>query len=304
MLLAQTNNEKLKKIAATASIFLALFLCFAKALAFFYTESLAVLSSMVDSLSDVLASMVTFWAVKVSVRPATNNYRYGYGKVEALSALFQAGFVAASGLFILYDSVDRIRHPVVLVKLDFGLIIMVLSLVATLALVAFQRVVAKRTKSQAILADSLHYSVDILTNISIIVSLFVIHFWGIVWVDTVIAGFISVYLLYNAYDLGRDAVRMLLDKELSDDIRKSIFDIVAKHQMRLSIHDLRTRDLGNAYLFEFHLELDGKLDLYTAHKYTEEVENLIRNIYPDAQIIIHQDPVGIKEERLDNLLKL
>ena len=195
MLLAQTNNEKLKKIAATASIFLALFLCFAKALAFFYTESLAVLSSMVDSLSDVLASMVTFWAVKVSVRPATNNYRYGYGKVEALSALFQAGFVAASGLFILYDSVDRMRHPVVLVKLDFGLIIMVLSLVATLALVAFQRVVAKRTKSQAILADSLHYSVDILTNISIIVSLFVIHFWGIVWVDTVIAGFISVYIL-------------------------------------------------------------------------------------------------------------
>ena len=120
MLLAQTNNEKLKKIAATASIFLALFLCFAKALAFFYTESLAVLSSMVDSLSDVLASMVTFWAVKVSESPATYNYRYGYGKVEALSALFQAGFVAASGLFILYDSVDRIRHPVVLVKLDLA----------------------------------------------------------------------------------------------------------------------------------------------------------------------------------------
>ncbi|MBR1948616.1 MAG: CDF family cation-efflux transporter FieF, partial [Alphaproteobacteria bacterium] len=85
--------------------------------------------------------------------------------------------------------------------------------------------------------------------------------------------------------------------------RENVFEIIKNHKIKPKIHDLRTRDLGGAYMFEFHLELDGKLDLFTAHKYTDEVENLIRQKYPDAQIIIHQDPAGIKEKRLDNILR-
>ncbi len=303
MPLTQQQVNRLKKLAAAGSISLALALCLLKSVAVFYTGSLAVLSSMVDSLSDIFASLITFFAIKVSVKPASHDYRYGYGKAEALSALFQAAFIAASGLFILYDAALRLAHPVVLSQTDFGLGVMVLSLVLTLILVAFQRWVARVTSSQAILADSMHYSVDIMTNLSIIVSLLAIHFWQINWIDTAMAVGISVYLLYNAYSLARDAVVLLLDRELSEDIRESIFEIVRKHPLSPEIHDLRTRDLGCAYMFEFHLELDGSLDLYTAHQYTDEVEALIRQTYPNAQIIIHQDPAGITEERLDNLLK-
>ena len=94
-----------------------------------------------------------------------------------------------------------------------------------------------------------------------------------------------------------------LDKELDIGIREDVLEIVANHKINPKIHDLRTRDLGGVYMFEFHLELDGNLDLYTAHKYTDEVECLIRKKYPDAPIIIHQDPLGIREDRLDNKLK-
>ena len=96
---------------------------------------------------------------------------------------------------------------------------------------------------------------------------------------------------------------LLLDKELEVDIRDDVLNIISKHKICPKVHDLRTRDLGGAYMFEFHLELDGNLDLYSAHKYSDEVEALIRQKYSDAQIIIHQDPVGIKEDRLDNRLK-
>lgn len=302
MELSKEKKDKLKKLAAISSILLATGLCCLKGGAFYYTNSLAVFSSMIDSLSDVFASLITFFAVRVSLRPATVNYRYGYGKVEALSALFQSLFVVASGGFVLYDSMLRIKNPVVIEQTTEGLVVMAISLIATIVLVLFQRKVAKITESQAILADSMHYYVDILTNISIIVSLFSINLFGVFWVDTLVAILISVYLLYNAYDMGRDAVRLLLDKELSEDIRKRIFDIVTTHSSNLQIHDLRTRSAGNFYMFEFHLEMDGNMSLNEAHKYTEEIETLICQEYPDAQVIIHQDPIGIDERRLDNSL--
>lgn len=302
MPLTQDQASKLKKAAAYGSILLALFLSILKGVGVFYTDSLAVLSSMVDSLSDILASLITFVAVKISVRPASTSYRYGYGKAESLSALFQAAFIAGSGVFILYDAFMRLKNPVELNQTDFGLAIMIISLILTLILVAFQRFVAKVTNSQAIIADSLHYSVDIMTNSSIIISLIVIHFWQIIWIDTLMAAAISIYLIYNAYTLALEAAGLLLDKELESNIRQSIIDIVSTHPLSPQIHDLRTRNLGGVYMFEFHLELDGNLDLYTAHRYTDEVENLIRQTYPEAQIIIHQDPSGIKEERLDNKL--
>ena len=302
MPLTQQQANKLKQIAASGSICLALSLCLIKSIGVFYTGSLAVLSSMIDSLSDIFASLITLVAVKISVRPADCSYRYGYGKAEALSALFQAAFIAVSGLFILYDAALRLKAPFPLSQTGFGLTIMIISLILTLILVAFQRYVAQKTSSPAIKADSMHYSVDILTNSSIIISLVIVHFWQISLIDTIMSGAISIYLLYNAYILGRDAVFLLLDRELSDDIRRSIYKIVSKHPLAPKIHDLRTRSLGGAYMFEFHIELDGSLDLYTAHKYTDEVENLIREVYPNAQIIIHQDPSGLPEERLDNKL--
>ena len=302
MQLNEEKKDKLKRVAAISSVSLALVLCLLKTGAFYYTNSLAVFSSMIDSLSDIFASLITFFAVRVSVRPATFNYRYGYGKVEALSALFQSLFVVASGVFVLWDAILRIKNPVSIEQTTEGLFVMGFSLVSTIILVAFQKKVAKVTESQAILADSMHYYVDILTNFSIIISLFSVKFFQVFWIDTAVAVLIAVYLLYNAYDLGRDAVRMLLDKELSEEIRNSVFKIVSGHVKGLQMHDLRTRSMGNFYVFEFHLEMDGNLTLNEAHAYTEEIEVLIRKVYPSAQIIIHQDPRGIDEERLDNIL--
>ena len=299
---SKNKQTKLKKLAAISSVSVAVFLCAIKGIAFLFTGSLAVLSSFVDSLSDIAASLVTFFAIRIAVRPASVSYRYGYGKVEALSTLFQSAFISVSGLFILYDALLRLKTPQPLQQTDFGLAVMVLSLLITLSLVVFQRYVAKKTNSLAVLADSAHYSIDILTNVAIILSLFVIKFWNVYWIDSVSACFISLYLLYNAYSLSRGAVFLLLDKELNDDIRSKITNLIKNHPLAPNIHDLRTRDIGGSYIFELHLELDGNMSLYDAHTYTEEVENILHKEFPTAQIIIHQDPKGIKEKRLDNEL--
>lgn len=299
------NNEqinRLKKIAVTSSIIVACLLCIIKTLASLYTGSLAVLSSLIDSLSDVFASSVSFIAVRFSTKPANCNHRYGYGRAESLSALVQAAFIAGSGLFVLYDGFNRLLNPTTLQQTTFGIIVMVISLVITLILISFQKFVTKLTGSVAVSADSAHYTVDVLTNASIIISLIVVKLFDITWFDILTAGLISVYLIYNAYKMAADAIAELTDKELSQEIREQVINIIEKSDGIKGYHDLRSRDLGGNYLFEIHLEFDGNLNLFKVHELTENVENKIQKQYPNSQIIIHQDPFGIQETRLDDIL--
>lgn len=296
-------QNRLKRAASAASVALAAALTLLKVAAAVYTGSLAVLSSMIDSLADIFASSITFVAVKFASMQATDDHRYGFGKAEAISALVQSAFVAGSGIFVLYDGIMRLFMRKTVGDPDFGIVVMVISLAATTALILFQKYVAKRTNSLAIAADSAHYTVDVVTNLAIIATLVVVKLFEIYWFDTVTALAVAGYLLLNAYKLACGAVSVLTDAELSDDIRKKVCRIVMENPFSQGIHDLRTRDLGGAYMFEFHLELDGDLPLSAAHEMTEAVEDNLLDEFPNAQIIIHQDPVGVKEEHLDHKLR-
>lgn len=300
--LTKEQSNRLKRNATIASVSLAVSLCLLKAFGAVYTGSLAVLSSMIDSLTDIFASSITVIAVRFSSLPESYYYRYGYGKAESLSALIQAAFIAGSGIFVMYDGISRIFYPRPIGQTTVGLVIMGISLVATLLLISYQKYVTKMTNSQAISADSAHYMVDVMTNLSIIASLIVVSLYNINWFDTVTALGVSGYLLYNAYKIAIEAIKTLMDAELSEDIRLNIRKLVMECPFSKGLHDLRTRDLGGRYMFEFHLELDGELSLSAAHEMTELVEDNLIDAYPNAVVIIHQDPVGIKEDRLDNKL--
>ena len=300
--LTQAAADRLKNTAALASVSVAVSLCLLKIFGALLTDSLAVLSSMIDSLSDIFGSLITLIAIRYAARPASREHRYGYGKAEALSALTQAAFIAGSGLFVMYDGFSRFITPRPVADTGWGLAVMIISIITTLILISFQRYVARKTHSQAILADSAHYVVDILTNTSIVLSLLVVRFFDFLWFDTLTAIFISLYLLYNAYQLAGNAIALLLDRELPDAIRSQVQKTVTSLPFVCGMHDLRTHDLGGSYMFEFHLELDGNLSLCQAHEYSDAVSAELEKQFPDAQIIIHQDPSGIKEPRLDDKL--
>lgn len=293
------SNNKLKKIAAILSVSLALTLCLIKTVGALYTGSLAILSSLIDSLADVFASSISFIAIKFSTKPANLKHRYGYGRAESVSALAQSAFIAGSGLFVMYDGINRIINPAPLEKTGLGIIIMIISLSATVCLILFQRYVAKKTDSPAIRADSAHYTVDVLTNGAIIISLLAVKFLQIGWFDVVTAFLIASYLIYNAYKIAAEAVGALTDRELSDEIRQKVIDIIINSDGIEGFHDFRTRDLGGIYMFEIHLELDGNLSLNQTHELSDKVEEKIKATFPNSQVIIHQDPYGLYENRLD-----
>ncbi len=299
------NNKKSetnKKRAVYASVFVSVALCFIKTFGALSTGSLAIFSSLVDSLSDIVASTISFVAVKFSLKPADCNYRYGYFKAESLSAFVQSVFIASSGLFVLYSGINRFIHPTVLEKTNIGLIIMLISLLLTIGLIIFQNYVAKHTHSPAIKADMGHYASDILTNIGIIFSLFLVQTFHLAWLDPFMAVLIALYLIFYAFQIAKEALFSLLDKELDLDIRKHVIQLILQTPDIKGYHDFRSRDMGGVYYFEFHLELDGNLSLLEAHRLTDIVEQKIKSAYPKSQVLIHEDPYGIKEERLDDTL--
>ncbi len=288
---------RLMRAATYASVTAALILIFVKFAAWTMTESVSLLSTLIDSMLDALASIVNLVAVHHALQPADREHRFGHGKAEPLAGLAQAAFICGSGGFLLLQAGERLIHPRPVVNTEIGYAVMVFSIVVTVALVLFQRYVVRQSGSVAISADSLHYQTDVMINGSVILSLFIVSEFGITIADPLFAVAIAGYIVIGALTIGKQALDMLMDRELADEDRGRIREIVVAHTEVRGMHDLRTRSSGTDLFIQMHLELDPEITLARAHSITEQVTRDLLAVYPNAQIIIHEDPEGLMEER-------
>jgi ferrous-iron efflux pump FieF len=295
-----TESDRLNRRAAQASIAVATVLIAAKIAAWLITDSIAILTSLVDSGIDLLASLVTFVSVRQAAQPADRAHRFGHGKAEPLGAFAQAGFVGGSALILASEAVRRLITPQPIRQSGLGIAVMLLAIVLTAGLVTVQRAVVRRTGSVAINADSLHYGSDLLTNLAVIAALVLTELTGWPLFDPLFAFGIVALLLSGAAAVGRHALDMLMDRELPSEQRAHIRELALGHPRAEGLHDLRTRRAGSDVFIELHLELDAGLSLDEAHEITHEVEARIRAAFPDADILVHQEPAGLADERLDH----
>lgn len=289
------RNARMMRRATYAAVAVAGCLIVAKLVAWLYTGSVSVLSTLVDSLLDLAASTVNLMAVRHALTPADHEHRFGHGKAEPLAGLGQSAFIAGSAIFVLFEAGNKFVHPTPIAHGEVGIAVMVISIALTLALVVYQRRVARMTGSLAISADSLHYKGDLLTNVGVMVALLVTMQYGWPIVDPLVGGGVAVFLLYNAAQIVRESLDMLMDRELPDEERDAIKDIALSHPEVTGMHDLRTRASGPTRFVQLHLEMDGAISLTRAHEIADEVEERIMARYPNAEVIIHQDPEGLEE---------
>ena len=289
---------RLMRAATIVSMSVAVILIGAKTAAWLATESVSMLSSLVDSSLDFLASLVTFLAVRQALTPADADHRFGHGKAEALAGLTQAGFIAASGGGLLLTVGDRLLHPHEVQREAVGVAVSLLAIVLTLGLVIFQNYVVRRTGSIAIGADKAHYMTDLVSNIAVGAALFLSGRFHQPLIDAGMAGLVALYLLHGAWQVGRGSLDVLMDRELPDADRLRIVDIAKRHPEVQDIHDLRTRSSGLTRFIQLHIELDPMLPLTRAHEIGDQVEADIQAAFPDAEIILHVDPFGVEERRV------
>ena len=290
---------RLMKMATYGAVTVASSLVLFKFGAWIATESLSLLSTLIDSLLDVGASLINLYAVHHALQPADKEHRFGHGKAEPLAGLAQAAFISGSALFILFEAGDRLLHPRDVVNIDAGLGVMGVSIVFTLLLIGFQRYVVKKTGSVAIQADSMHYKMDVLVNLGVIVSLVLVSRFGWLFVDPLIAVAIALYIFRGAWEIGTKSLDLLMDHELPENERKRIEEIALGHPGVLGLHDMRTRSSGMNLFIQFHLDMNGGISLKEAHVIAEAVMYKIEDAFPNAEVLIHEDPAGIDERRLD-----
>ena len=288
------ENATLMKRATYAAVSVAVLLVIIKAVALWFTGSVAMLGTLLDSLLDGSASLLNLVAVRHALTPADQEHRFGHGKAEALAGLGQSFFIFASAGYIIYEAIQRIITPEPVTHSLWGIIVTVIAIGMTLALVSFQRHVVARTNSLAIEADSIHYRGDLLMNLSVIAALVLSGYLGWEWTDPVFGILIAGLIAWAAAQIASNAFDQLMDRELSEEERERIKTVALSHPEVINIHDLRTRTSGVQSFIQFHLELDPDITLTKAHRISDDVEAQIMKEFPGSEVLIHQDPAGLE----------
>ncbi|WP_314140649.1 CDF family cation-efflux transporter FieF [Buttiauxella noackiae] len=283
---------KLVSRAAIAATVMASLLLLIKIFAWWYTGSVSILAALVDSLVDIAASLTNLLVVRYSLQPADEEHTFGHGKAESLAALAQSMFISGSALFLFLTGIQHLAEPSQMKQPLVGVVVTFIALFSTLILVTFQRWVVRKTQSQAVRADMLHYQSDVMMNGAILVAL-ALSWYGWHRADSIFALGIGVYILYNAIRMGHEAVQSLLDRALPDDERQAIIDVINAWPGVKGAHDLRTRQSGPTRFIQVHIEMEDNLPLVQAHVIAEQVEQAILRRFPGSDVIIHQDPCSV-----------
>ena len=287
--------HRLRVRATYASLAVAAVLIAAKLVVWISTDSVALLSSLVDSFVDAAASLVNFFAVRQAIVPADREHRFGHGKAEPLAALGQSAFLIGSAILLMFEAVRRLVSPAPVEGAAAGIAVMVFAIAVTLGLVAYQRHVIRHTGSIAVGADELHYRSDLILNLGVIATLMLGSTLHLPILDPLFGGAVGLWIIYGAVKIARLSLVQLMDREMPDTERARVRAIAEGHPEVTAVHDIRTRIAGPTTFIQLHIEMDGGMNLLRAHEISDAVEAQIQAAFPQAEILIHEDPAGIEE---------
>lgn len=252
--------------------------------------SVAVLSSAADSLSDTLISIINYFALKKSRSTPNARFNFGFGKLEALSALTQSLLIIAAGLFVAYSSIENFIRPREL-NLGVGMLVMIISIIITACLVLYLRRAAIKYQSLIIRADALNYEADLITNAATLLALLLVWISGFVIIDVLFGLALSAYIIFKAGTLAKTSIYDLLDEALNQTEIQQILDIIKQKKEIINFHSFRTRKSGNINILSVHLEFVPDILLLNAHEVSKQIENEIKSTFGEQKWIfeIHFD---------------
>lgn len=263
----------------------------------FYTGTVVVIASAIDSGLDFIVSVFNAYAIAKAQKPQDAHYNYGRGKVEGLASFLEGVVIALSGLFIIYAAVSKLASGEETVHIGASLAAMSVSILLTSGLVIYLNYVYKKTKNLIIKSDALHYKSDLYTNVGIIASLALVYFTGWSFIDPIVSIGIAIFVIYSALEIIKEGLYMLLDKALEEETVEQIKEILQRHAdaadcIISGYHDLKTRKSGHINFVDVHIVFNDKVLLKESHFLADHIEDRIRETDGGSSWIIniHQDP--------------
>ncbi len=284
----------IRQKASITAISLALILAVSKSIIGLASNSMAVVSSGLDSLLDAFMSGMNLFAIWKASQPADDSHQYGHGKVENMAQVVQAVVIVTSGTLIIYRSIHVYLHDEAIAYSMLDAAVMILSLAFTFVITAILKRVAEKTNSTTLRADALHYTSDIYSNTSALFAMTLTFFTGKIFFDLLFAVITGCIIIYSAIRILKSGFYGLMDTSIPEKVQKEIEDIISQLPYPYAgYHKLRTRFSGNKKYIDFHLLICKKLSIDEAHELANELESTIKGKLLVIDIVIHVEPCGV-----------
>ena len=242
-------------------------------------NSVSIISEAIHSFIDLLASLIAFFSIRLSIKPEDEEHPFGHGKYENISGFLEAILIFFAAVFIIYESVKKIISGVEIENLGVGMIVMFVAAALNLTISMVLLKISKRTDSIAVEADAMHLLTDVFTSVGVLIGLIIIKFTNIKIFDPIVAILVSLLILKTAYDLTKKSINDLLDANLPEKELNKIIDIVKSHKEITSYHKLRTRRSGSRREIDVHVRVDRETSLVDAHDITHDIQKEIKRVF-------------------------
>ncbi len=293
-----------KTTAALSSVVAAVGLTSFKIVIGLLTNSLGILAEAAHSGLDLIAALMTFYAVRVSDKPADREHPFGHGKAENVSALFETLLLLATSAWIIYEAQHRLTGPQVHVEVSvWSFVVMGTSIIVDATRSRILRRAAKKHHSQALEADALHFSTDIWSSSVVILGLALVlvsrSFPDLAWLekgDAIAALVVALIVIVVGGQLGGRSVQALLDAAPKNGEYDMILKEVSRIRTVTNVHALRIRSSGALWFVDLHVTMDGNITLNESHRVTERIEKKVHDILPLSDVTVHVEPMELAED--------
>ncbi len=287
--MAENNAVKEKRQVAFLSVLAAVFITGFKVVVGLMTGSLGILSEALHSALDLVAALVTLFAVRISDKPPDLDHHYGHGKVENLSALFETVLLLGTCVWIIYEATSRLMSGKVEIEVNvWSYIVVITSIIVDISRSRALKKAAVKHNSQALEADALHFSTDIWSSAVVLLGLICANF-GFFYADSIAALLVAVIVLTVSYRLGKRSIDVLLDRTPTDTLGR-INDVLKEIPEVLHYHDVRIRTSGADTFVEINIHVDPQLSIEKAHEISHQVQHTIQDRVDRCKVHVHEEP--------------
>lgn len=283
-------KQRIRRLAF-ASIFVAFGVMGLKFAAWKVTGSVALYSDALESIVNVIAAGVAYWAIRVSHKPADADHPHGHHKAEYFSAVVEGVLIALASLLIMREAWAALQAPRLMEEPVLGLAINGLAAVANAIWATVLIRTGRKERSPALEADGRHIMTDVVTSVGVIAGLVGTVLTGWAVLDPMLAIIVALNILWQGWKVIGQSVQGLMDVAADHDDTRRIRDIISLNSRgALEVHDLKTRIAGRATFIEFHLVVDSTMTVGESHVICDRIEAALQAEVPSVRVIIHVEP--------------
>ena len=283
---AKQNLQVQKWVAFISVVLLAV-----KVIAYYITNSVAVLTDALESIVNVSAGFIGLYSLYVASKPRDMDHPYGHGKAEFISAAIEGTLIGTAGALILYKAVQHLLHPVQLKQIDYGIILVAATALVNYITGYFCLSTGKKNNSAALVASGRHLQTDTVSTVGIIAGLALLYFTGYQWIDSAVAILFGLFIIYTGYRITRSSIAGIMD-EADMQLLDRLVQVLNRNRREnwIDLHNLRVIKYGSVLHVDCHLTVPWYLNVHQAHDEIDALAGLIRREFGESlELFVHSD---------------